>query len=239
MTLLEFLAEHRVVRANQVEKLLGVSLDAARRRLNRLAVDGYVNRGTLYHRQPGHFLISSAGLRAIGSRLPVPTLRAADYRHDIGLAWVWLAARSGAFGPLRGMVSERQMSSHDARAGAGAGEERFAVGRIGHTRHGGHLPDLLLHTASGHTVAVELELTHKTDRRLERILGAYAVDRRIDAVLYLVDDPRLARRIRTAAARVGAEDLIHVQFTRWSERVGPPEPVRSSGSRAATAQAER
>lgn len=220
--LLEFLAVHRIVRANQVEALLGISPGAARRRLGRLAGEGYVSSGRLYHRQPEHFLITAGGLRALGLRRPAPALRAAEYRHDVGLAWVWLAARSGTFGPLRSIVSEREMRSHDGRAGPG--DEHYAVGRIGRTRHGGHLPDLLLHTTSGHRVAVELELTHKTDRRLDEILGRYAADRRIDAVLYLVEDPRLARRIGAAAARVGASDLIHVQFVRFTEAAGAPVP---------------
>jgi hypothetical protein len=231
ITLLKFLAEHRIVRANQVATLLGVSTATARTRLKRLAArDLVAGGGPVYHRQPSHFLIRHAGLRAIGSSLSPPQISDVDYRHDVGLAWVWLAARAGRFGPLREIVSERRMKAHDRRRDSG--EEHFAVGRIGAMRGEGHYPDLLLRTASGHTVAVELELSHKGARRLDRIASRYLVDNRIDAVLYLVDEPSVARRIEAAAARAGAADLVHVRFVRWGEPVGPPaRPGRAVASR--------
>jgi hypothetical protein len=231
--LLEFLAEHRVARANQVARLLGVSVGSAQWRLRRLGSAGYLTSDRLYADQPKHYVIKPRGLAAIGSRLSAPRMDQMNYRHDVGMAWVWLAARSGAFGELTAMHSERAMRSDDGRAAAedahqparsGAGE-RFGIKTAGWGPHGGeqlHYPDLLLETATRHRVAVELELSGKSTRRLEKIIGRYVSERRIDAVLYLVDDDRRAKEITAAARRLGASDLIHVQRVRWSEPVGPP-----------------
>jgi hypothetical protein len=63
-------------------------------------------------------------------------------------------------------------------------------------------------------VAVELELTAKSRARRERILAGYGSDPRIDAVLYLVDQPALATSIQASARRLGISQLIHVQWVR-------------------------
>lgn len=225
-TLLEFLAEHRIVRANQIAQLLGVTVPSAQRRLRRLGAGGYVAAGQLYAEQPKHYRVTGRGLRATGSDLGTPRLDQLRYRHDVGLAWLWLAARTGRFGNVTAMYSERRMRSEDLRPGP---REQFGVQVIGEGPSGGvvtHYPDLLLQTAAGSRVAVELELTAKPRARLERIIGRYACDRRFDAVLYLVDDPRRAEQIRGAAARVGASRFVHVQRVEWTEHVGPPRDSR-------------
>ncbi len=233
-TLLEFLAEHRIVRANHVARLLEVSLPAARHRLRRLCHAGCVSDGRLYADQPKHYQITRDGLRRAGSALPAPRLDQMEYRHDVGVAWLWLAARSGRFGSLREIHSERHMRSHDKRAQDGS--DRFGVRVIGEGPSGGeltHYPDMLLRTAAGNRVAIELELSSKSPARLERIIGRYAADRRFDAVVYLVDDDRRARQIRAAAAKLGASRFIHVQRVEWTERAGPPRSGRGAARAAA------
>ena len=225
--MLELLARQRLAVEPQVEVLLGVSARAARDRLAHLAAGGYLRRERIFTGQPGCARITRKGLDAIGSRLPPPRLDLACYQHDVGLTWLWLAARDGTFGALGDVVSEREMRSHDARPG----RERppFGVG-IGSVGTGGrerlHYPDLMLWTANGKRVAVELELTTKSRRRLEGIMLGYAGDQRIDAVLYLVParDPGLADRIEQAAARYGIADLVHVQLL-----AGPPEGAPDHG----------
>jgi hypothetical protein len=244
-TLLEFLAEHRIVRARHVQQLLGVSLRTAQRRLARLGAAGYLEIGQLYTRQPNHYLIKRRGLTAVDSRLSPPRLDQMKYRHDIGMAWIWLAAKTGAFGELTEMHSERQMRSDDARAAADPLDngDRFGSRMLGWGPNDGeqiHYPDLVLHTATGHRVAVELELTGKSRARLERIIGRYAADPHVDAVLYLVDDGRRANEVITAARRLGASKMIHVQRARWSERVGPPTAATSrTPARARPAPTQR
>ena len=210
---LEFAAEHRLVLADQVATVLGVSPATARSRLHRLSESGHL-RFTRELSGPGCYLIERRGLRAIGSHLPAPrAVNRSEYEHDVGLGWLWLAARRGVFGRLDAVISERQMRSHDGRIerdGQPLGIRLPGVGPRGGERR--HYPDLLLHCGTGHRVAVELELTPKSRVRREAIIGGYAVDPRIDVVLYLVRDRSLGQAIERSAAKTGLSSLVSVQM---------------------------
>jgi hypothetical protein len=229
---LEFLAEHRVAVAPQIQALLGVSARAAQARLRALSAHGYVELERIFEGRPATCRITRQGLGAIGSRLRPGRLDLAYYAHDLGLGWLWLAAQGGAFGRVSEITSERHMRSYDARADRDG--EPFGVGLGGVGPRGGralHYPDLLLRTGDGRRVAVELELTGKGRRRLERIMQGYAIDRRIDAVLYLVPNPALGARIEQAARAVGIADRVHVQLVAGVPH-GAPDPGRSPARRA-------
>ena len=217
-------AEHRLILAAHVAVLLGSSEEAADRRLRRLVASGHL-RADRPLSTARWYQIERRGLTAIGSRLPRP--RAADTAgsdHDIGLAWLWLAAHRGAFGATRAIHSERRMRSEDGRPRSQAiGPERHAVRLEGVGPYGGerrHYPDLMLETGTGHRVALELELTAKGRRRTEAILGGYAFDQRVDAVLYLVTNPGTGKAIARAAAAVGIPDMVHVQRVAFGPRSG-------------------
>ncbi|MGZ4174378.1 MAG: hypothetical protein ACXVQR_07860 [Solirubrobacteraceae bacterium] len=224
--LLGFVAEHRLVLASHVRALLGTSLAAAYSRLAQLARAGFVSRATVFDREPGCYQLTRSGLAAIDSRLPPPRLDLRGYRHDVGVAWLWLAAQSGAFGEPAALVSERRMRSEDgARHSEGTLDDRPHGVRLGGVGAGGrprlHYPDLVLVDPSGHRIAIELELSAKGRARREGLLAGYAADPRIDAVLYLCADDSVARGIRSSAARVGVSPLIHVQRVSWRG----PEPA--------------
>ncbi len=213
---LAFVADHRLVLAVHVQALLGVSAGAAYARLHTLSCAGLLTQETVFHQQPACYQATRKGLAAIGSELPAPRIDLRCYSHDVGLAWLWLTARAGALGELREVLSERHMRSWDAKPDRET--EPFAM-RLGGFGPGGrerlHYPDLLLHTADRHRVAVELELAGKGRGRRERILAGYAADARIDAVLYLTDRPGVARALRDSARRLGISSLVHVQRVSW------------------------
>jgi hypothetical protein len=234
--LLSFMAEHRLVLDTQVQALLGTSNDAVRSRLGVLARAGYISRRPLFEAEPVCSQIRRAGLEAIASRLPVPKLNLAQYEHDVGLAWLWLAARDGSFGPLRAVISERELRSHDGREhGEPHGVRLGGFGPRGRERL--HYPDLLLVTGGGRRVAIELELSSKGVRRRETILAGYAADARVDAVLYLVEKPALRRAIEVSAARLGISDRVHVRNLRWAER--PLAEIRAADPAVARLQPGR
>lgn len=137
------------------------------------------------------------------------------------------------------------MRSHDGRAQDRA--QRYGV-YLGGVGAGGrdrlHYPDLVLVTRSGHRVAFELELSTKEVARRERILAGYAADRRIDAVVYLVERASVGRAIERSAARMGVSHLVRVQ--RVSLGAGTPAAAsrarsarRTGGRRAATEERAR
>jgi hypothetical protein len=195
---------------------------------------------------PACYRITRAGLAAIGSGLSAPRpVQLATYAHDNGVASLYMAAKAGAWGELGEVVTERRMRSHDAseqRLGAigGPGEpygtRLFGYGGAGHERL--HYPDLVLVDRHGHRIAVELELTTKGRSRRERILEAYAADRRFDAVLYLVERPEVGRLIERSAARLGISKMVHVQRFRDVRKREAPSAGRTA-TRARSRGAER
>jgi hypothetical protein len=243
LRVLEFAAEHPFLLNAHARTLLGSSTASASARLRNLTRAGWLR----YQRKlagPGAYQITRRGLRAIGSTLPPPRdIDLATYDHGLGMGWVWLAASRGAFGPLRGMASERHMRSEDRRRAEPA--ERFGVRLGGVGPYGGerrHYPDLVLETATGHRVAVELELTPKARARRNEILGGYALDGRIDAVLYLVEDQRTGLAIERAARRAGIAPRVQVQLARFGPGSGAIGAGRGAARRAparAAAPADR
>ncbi len=232
---LEFAAEHRLVGAAHVGVLLGVRTQTAAARLNALTTTGMLESDHRLHGEPSWYRIRPPGLRMVASSLPAPRRADLDtHRHDVGVAWLWLAAGRGAFGALDQVVSERRMRSHD---GTPEGRERPFGVRLGglgpHGRDRLHYPDLLLETATGHRVALELELTSKGRTRREEILGAYAADGRVEAVMYLVDKPAVGRAISRSAARLGISDRVHVQ------RVSFEDPLEAVGAQRALERTRR
>jgi hypothetical protein len=218
LSVLTFLAEHRLGIAPQIGALLECSPRVAQQQLRALGAAGCARSERIFAGRPSTWRITAAGLRAAGSPLTPPRLDLSHYAHDLGLGWLWLAARSGSFGELAALHSERVMRSHDARAdargdvGNDVGVFGVGVGTIGSRgREQRHYPDLLLDTAAGRRIAVELELSGKSALRLASIMLSYAGDTRIDAVLYLVPDRRLAARIAGAAYDAGVAGSVHVQ----------------------------
>jgi hypothetical protein len=228
--LLAFAAEHRFVLAAQVALLLGLSDVTAGARLRRLGRAGYLRRVRELHRGPAWHQITATGLRAISSELPPPRgFDLATHRHDAGLGWLMLAARTGRFGAVRRVVSEREMRSGDGRAPAT--EPRYGV-RLGGVGPGGrdrlHYPDMVIVTGTGHRVAFELELSTKEPERRARILTGYAADHRIDAVVYLVDRPATARAVERSLRRLGLRELVTVRQVTIAGGAPAPLPGRSA-----------
>lgn len=215
--LLAFAAEHRLVLEPQLEHLAGARPGKLARRLGGLARAGYLSGGRAFDQR--HYQIRSAGLAAIDSALPVPRFNPGAYKHDVGVAWLWLAAHHGTFGSLSEVLSERRLRSHDAAFDRA--REPYGVRLGGLDRHGYerlHYPDLLLIDPQGRRLGLELELSPKGRERRELILGGYGADARIDHVLYLVEDhPRgraIRRLMREAVRDRGLAERIHFQYVK-------------------------
>jgi len=230
--ILTLLAEHRVMVVPQLALAFAdLSARALQARVRRLAEGRLLRSQSIFEGRPAAVWITGAGLRAVESRLAAPRVSLQEYRHDIGVGWLYLAARQGVFGTLTDLRLERELRSDDRRADregphAGIGVGTFARGG----RPSRHYPDLLMTAATGHRVAVELELTTKSADRLRQIMRAYASDHRIAAVLYLVPDAAGARRIETAARRAGIAPLVHVQRLAVGGIHGAPRPIAASRS---------
>ncbi len=237
LELLGFLAEHRLALPDHAAKLLGVQPETAKARLSKLVDGGYVRREPLFRGKPPMYLIDKDGLDVVRSSLPVPRIDLRTYEHDVGTAWLWLAARAATFGPLREVLGERRLRSHDGAREPGVepfGVRLGGVGPRGQERL--HYPDLLLRTAEGRRIALELELSSKGPARLATILTGYGADPRIDGVVYLVRGASVARTVQDTARRLGISSLVHLQRVRLEAR----DPAAARGFAAGrTTQSRR
>ena len=225
---LVFAAEHRFVLASQLAAATAVSVAAAGRRLRRLRDAGYVRSERRLHFDATAFQVTSTGLAAAGSTVSAPgKVELGLYAHDVGVGWLAVGARRGAFGELREVVGERRMRSEDRRLQDAGRPARHGVARLTGGPFATHYPDLALVTASGHRIAFELELTTKDARRRERILRGYAADRRYDAVVYFVATPRARDALQRSAQRVGAGDRVQVRMFAWGGGRPPGETTRA------------
>jgi DNA-binding transcriptional ArsR family regulator len=239
LELLRFLAEHRMVLAEHAAALLDRSISTARSRLNRLAAAGYVRSDRLLQGRPRMYLITRPGLKVIGSRFEPPHLDMLSYRHDVGVAWLWLAARHGTFGPLAEVIAERRLRSHDATREAETEPLGVRTGGVGpRGQESLHYPDLLLRTEDGRRIGLELELSGKERTRIEKILLAYGADPRIDGVVYLVEKASVARSVTEAARRLGVSSRVHIQRVRFASDTPSARPARTL-TRAAPRRRDR
>ena len=223
--MLGLLAEHRVMVLPQVAASLGVTDSTAATRLRHLHDLRLIGHEAIFRDQPAAAWITRRGLDAIESPLPAPSVDLKGYRHDIGVGWLWLAARRGSFGSLASLVSEREMRSHDLRSTRTAEPYGVALGGLdSYGRMTRHYPDLLLQTTTGARVALELELTAKSGRRLDAIMRGYAGDGRIDTAVYLVPSVSLERLIAAAVSRAGIPDLVRVERMASPTIEGAPDP---------------
>jgi hypothetical protein len=161
----------------------------------------------------------------------VPRIDLRCYTHDIGAAWLWIAARQGSFGPIREVLGERRLRSLDAAPDRSGPPQGVRLGGLGaHGRERLHYPDLLLVTPDGRRIGLELELSSKGRVRREKILAGYGADARIDAVLYLVGDRRIGRSIKQSARKLGTGAIVHVH------QVNLPAATAGAGAARAAAR---
>jgi hypothetical protein len=225
--LLTFIGEHRFVLPAQAAALLRTSGDAAGSRLHELTDAGYLIEEPVLARQPIAYRSTRLGLDAIGSELRPLPISLTNYWHDVGAAWLWLAADNGAFGPTREVVAERVMRSRDARGlDDPFGVRLGGLGRDGRERL--HYPDLLTVDPSGRRLAIELEITTKGPVERQRILAGYAADPRVAKVLYVVYEPRVGRALSASISRLGISSVVAIQQVRGPAG-RPSPPVRTRG----------
>ena len=184
--LLHWINGHGFVNLRQVARWLGTNYQTAQRRVRLLFDHGYLDRRWLVHGDRAHWL-TPAGRAMCGDSLPpLKHIRLGSYRHDrmlVDLALTLVDETGGRFTPERRL---RQM------------EELDQVGKRRHVADGWlHLDD------QTKPIAIELELSTKGSRRLERILRGYMADLDIAEVWYFVECEAVRRQITKAAKDLG------------------------------------
>ena len=192
--------------AEHVMRRFGMGRSWAYARLSRQVALGALEEHKVLYRQPGLYVATPDGLRGRGlSRLGVYRVSPGGFVHAREVAAAAAALHFAL--PGFGVLAEREMRLIESDAGKLLASVK--VGELAGGMPALHRPDLAFVNADGRTLAVEVELSVKAPRRLQRICTAYARARHVDHVYYLAE-PAPARAVARAIAETRAESRITV-----------------------------
>ena len=157
--------------------------------------------------------VRMSGLAVGAAATPAPTW----WDHDCACAWTaaWLSVRGREWRGPREVLADPQLK----------GELEWLTGTG--WRRSGHRPDLAVVMETG-TVAIEVELQRKADKRLRAILGLYArwlTERQITGLIYVCRDDAVAKRIGEMGPAAGLPDgalRLELLSTVQAEATGRP-----------------
>lgn len=192
--------------ASHVMRRFAMGRTTSYARLNGLVADGLLVHRTILYGEPGLYLAAADGLRWCGlERLGVFRISAAGFVHAREVASA--AVEIGGALPGWRLMGERELRAEELDEGELLGSAK--VGELANGQPALHRPDLVLLSPSGRAVAVEIELSIKSRRRLARICRGWARARHLEHVYYLAE-PGPARAVKRAVAEVRAEEKISV-----------------------------
>ena len=218
---LMFLGRYRYATRLQLCLRFGVTDNAIRKRLPRLAKAKYLVRKSVIQGAHGVYVPTEKGMRIAGLDLTAPTFSSGTATHTLGL--VDLAIQFEMEG--RTVISEREIRAADTRGVTGRpgsrspaadGKPTYSV-FLGGNRVFSHIPDMVLveppdEQGRPRTVAVELELVRKTPAEWRSILRGYRDAPHIGQVLYFTHlHTTIAKPLAEIAEDLGLGDLVKVR----------------------------
>ena len=201
--ILSWIGRHGIVTVEQVGRRFfardggDVGQWAAYRRLRKLEELRLLRRDATFWREPAVLRVTTAGARVADLDLAPAHIVLAEVHHTLLL--VDLMEELLRQNPGATMVTERQIRALRFRELA-KGSRRPGRGRI---------PDGILHLNGGRTVAIELDLTSKRQRDIERIITGYKQER-YDAVWWFAR-PGLVPRLKEIVTLNRVDDLIEIR----------------------------
>jgi hypothetical protein len=209
MDVLQWTARVGAVTAEALADRQRTAVATARSRLRAAEKRGLLSRRAPLAGRPALFTITRAGLRASGSPgLEPARVSPANASHLIVCARV--AAALERCYPDHSVLGERELRRDERECGRPLASALVSAGRDGQPLL--HRPDLVLWptgVGTGLPVAVEVELTVKSQRRLAGICLAWTRCRCVAGVLYLTA-PGVERAVARALAQVEADGRIVV-----------------------------
>jgi len=203
LEVLHWIGRHGIVTVEQVSARWFARDDgtlgtwAAYRRIRKLEELRLLRRDPTFWRWPAVLRVTTAGARITDLDVAPAHLVLAEVRHSLALVDLMeqlLVENKGST-----MVTEREIRALRFRELA-EGARRPGRGRI---------PDGILNLKSKKTIAVELDLTSKRQRDIERIIGGYKQER-YDAVWWFARSA-LMSRLRDIVATNRVDDLVLVK----------------------------
>jgi hypothetical protein len=213
--LLLMVAAHEAVVASQGAAWLQLELTETERRLEALLDHKLVSRLRLSDRSPAVYRITPEGSAHVDAALPA--LGAFDpqsYRHQIAVGWLWAGAKRGAFGPVREVLSFREMVASDMslRSGALLNTESiaFVTDEGGeHVALGVRYPDLAIVVPEEWWLPMFVVLSEPDLAEIARAIERYGQDPYMSVMTFFVEDKeRFWPEIVDLATRAGFNDKV-------------------------------
>lgn len=165
----------------QIEKRFNLNSPRSYQLMKRLAKGGFVNHERIFYGVPGVFSVTRGG--AEFTDLPaIKEVSKESYKHQLAIIDTYLKLRNEY--PDAEWVSERQVR-----------REHFYKGLSKST----HISDGILVMPDERQIAIEVELTVKSRKRLQKILWGYATHKTFDEVWYFCTS-EVGRKLTRLAA---------------------------------------
>lgn len=177
LALLRWINGHGFVTVRQAADWMGTCVQAGYRRLGLLHRGGFIERHRVFHGAERAHWPTDLGQTASGDGLSrLVGISPATYRHNqmlVDLAQAVADKTGGHFTPERRLRHEKAIDGLDRE---------------------GHVPDGLIQLGNKKPIAIELELTIKSRRRLEAIVDGY-LRSDLGEVWYFVTDEQVRRKL--------------------------------------------
>jgi hypothetical protein len=206
--LLRYVGRHGVVRIGQVMIAMEAGRSVTYDRVATCVEAGLLERLELIRSEPGLLRATREGLRYAGLGLPVAVVSPGSVDH-------WLRCASTAQLLGRHFGHDRVLTEREIRFTEQLEERPIASAEVGTLPNGAprmHRADLAVLAEAG-TIAVEVELTPKTPRRLQTLIRAWRYEvagGKVKEVHYHCAPGQTRKAVERAIVKVHAQEFIWV-----------------------------
>jgi hypothetical protein len=194
------------VSIGQIGSRFGVGRSVAYEQVRSLIAGGLLERAQTLDGDPSLLSATPAGITYAGLGLQPATIRIGEVDH-------WLACADVAIELERRHGPESVLTDREVRFKEQLTGEPLASAKLGETRNGYwrlHYPDLAV-VGGQRPTAYEVELTPKSQRRLETIVRAWRRARHVERCVYLCPPASPTQQaVERAIRRVRAEERVRV-----------------------------
>jgi hypothetical protein len=204
--LVGWIARMGAVGIGHVQKRFGICRSVSYEVVARLVEAGLIERVATLPGDPTLLSTTPQGIAYAGLGLPAARVGPGQADH-------WLACADAGIWAERRWGRDAVMSERELRFAELDAPKPIASAIVGELPDGRpmlHRPDLVVR-GDGHTLAIEVELTPKAPRRLERIVRSWRRARYVDQALYLCSPGPTQRAVERAVAGAHAQERVTVR----------------------------
>jgi hypothetical protein len=203
--LVRWIARLGAVEIGHVKERFGTCRSVSYAVVARLVDAGLIERIATLPGDPTLLSATRQGIRYAGLGLPAARVGPGAVDH-------WLACADVAIWAERGWGRESVMSERELRFAELDASKPIASAIVDELPDGRpmlHRPDLVVRE-DGNVIAIEVELTPKAPRRLERIVRSWRRTRYVSQILYLCPPGPTQRAVERAVAATHAQERVEV-----------------------------